>query len=98
MVYPDPRIPCYSSGWLYCSALQFLPPALEVLAEIKTTTFYNEFCLRIFRLELLHNAFKISFSTTWLNWQLHCIIFQIRKRNSELTDNQICCFLFIFSF
>ena len=34
-----PRILCYGSGWLYSSALRFVPPALEVLAEIKTTIF-----------------------------------------------------------
>ena len=42
--------------------------------------------------------FKISFSMTWLIWLSHCIIFQIRKRNNELTYYQICCLLFVFVF
>ena len=51
-----PRIHCYGSEWLYCSALRFVPPAPEVFAEIKTTIFYNAFCLLILRLELSPNA------------------------------------------
>ena len=42
--------------------------------------------------------FKISFSMTWLSWLSHCIIFQIRERNNELTDYHICCPLFGFLF
>ena len=42
--------PCYDSGW-FC-ALQLLPPAPEVLAEIKTTFFWTALCLLILRLEL----------------------------------------------
>ena len=37
----DQRIPCYDPGWF--SALQFVPPAPEVLAEIKAAIFYNAF-------------------------------------------------------
>ena len=44
------------SGWLYDRALQFVPPAPEVLAEIKATIFDNAFCLLILRSELSHNA------------------------------------------
>ena len=51
-----PRILCYGSGRLYSSALRFVLPAPEVLAEIKTTISYNAFCLFILRLELSHNA------------------------------------------
>ena len=39
------------------SALQFVPTAPKVLAEIKTTILqYNDFCPFILRLELSHNA------------------------------------------
>ena len=52
-----PRIPCYGFEWLYCcSALQFVPPAPEVLAEIKTTIFDNPVYPFILQLELSHNA------------------------------------------
>ena len=34
--------------------------------------------------------FKISFSMTWRSWLTNCIIFQIRKRNNELTDYRMC--------
>ena len=43
-------------GCFTISALQFEPPATEVLAEIKTTILYNAFCLLILQLELSHNA------------------------------------------
>ena len=43
MVCPDPWISGYGSGWLYCSALQFLPPAPEVLAEIAEKEINNNF-------------------------------------------------------
>ena len=56
MVCPGPRIPCYGFGWLYRSALQFVPAAPEVLAEMKATIFYNAFCRLILQLELSHNA------------------------------------------
>ena len=49
-------IPCQGSEWLYSSALHFAPSALEVLAALKTTIFYNAFCLLILRLELSLNA------------------------------------------
>ena len=94
MVCPDPRIPCYGSVWLYCSALQFLRPAPEALADIKTTIFYNAFCLVFLPLGLHTIPFKISFVVTWLSRLLHCIIFQIRIRNNKLTDYHICCLLF----
>ena len=42
--------------------------------------------------------FGISFGMTWLSWLSYGIIFQIRKRNNELTDYQICCLLFFFFF
>ena len=34
----------------------------------------------------------------WLSWLSYCIVFQVKKRNNELTDYQICCFLFVFFF
>ena len=37
------------------SALQFVPPVPEVLAEIKATIFYKAFCALILRSELSHN-------------------------------------------
>ena len=40
----------------FSSALQLVPPAPEILAEIKTTIFDNAFCLLILRLELSHNV------------------------------------------
>ena len=55
-LHSDSLIHWNGSGWLYGSALQFLPPAPEVLAEIKTTIFCNAFCFLILRLELSHNA------------------------------------------
>ena len=42
--------------------------------------------------------FKINFSITWLSWLSHFIIFQIRKRNNELTNYQICCLLYFVFF
>ena len=45
-----PQIPCHDSGWF--SALQFVPVAQEVLADMKTTIFYNAFCSLSLRLEL----------------------------------------------
>ena len=38
------------------SALQFVPPAPEVLAEIRATIFYNAFGTHILRLEFSHNT------------------------------------------
>ena len=43
------------------SALQFVPPAPEVLAEIETTIFDSAFCLHILRLEFSHNAILNKF-------------------------------------
>ena len=57
------------------SALQFVPPAPKVLAEIKTTVLYKAFCSLILRLELSQNAVQTSFSMTWLRWLSLCIIF-----------------------
>ena len=76
MACPGSRIPCYDSEWLYAGALHFAPPALEVLAEMKSTIFYNAFCLLILRLELSLNAIccNISFSMTWLCWLPQCTI------------------------
>ena len=42
--------------------------------------------------------FKISFSMTWRSWLSHSNIFQITKRNNELTEYPICCLLFGFFF
>ena len=45
--------------WLWMAlhrALQFVPPASEVLAEMKTTIFYDAFRLLIHRLELLQST------------------------------------------
>ena len=50
----DPWISCYDSGWF--SALRFVWPALEVLAEIKTTIFDTAFSPLIYQQELSHNA------------------------------------------
>ena len=54
-----------SSLWLWMvllkSVLQFLPPAPEVLPEIKTTIFVNAFCLLILPLELLLYDIKNKF-------------------------------------
>ena len=47
---PTPQILYCSSGWLYCSALQFVPPAPEILAETKTTIFCIALCFLIFLL------------------------------------------------
>ena len=44
----EPRISSYDSGWF--SALQFVLPAPEVLADIKATIFSNAFCPLILRL------------------------------------------------
>ena len=46
--------PCFS-------ALQFVPPAPKVLAEIKTKIFYMAFWSLILRLELSHNAILNKF-------------------------------------
>ena len=80
---------------LLCFAV--LPPAPEVLAEIKLI-FDSAFCVLILRLEFHTMPFKISFRMAWLTWLSHCIIFQVRKRNNELADYQICCLLFGFFF
>ena len=63
------------------SALQFVQPAPKVLAEIKTTIFYNAFCPLILQLKLLKMPFKIDFGMTWLRWQSHCAIFRMKKAN-----------------
>ena len=39
---------------------------------------------------------KISVSMTWLSWLSHCTIFQITKRNNELTDYPIMIFFCLF--
>ena len=80
------QIPCYGSGWLYCSALPFVLPALEVLTEIKTK--FLQYVLSPYspiRINFHTMPFKISFILTWLIWLSHCIIFQIKKGN-KLTD------------
>ena len=59
------------------SVLLFVPPAPEVLAEIKRTIGIA-FCSLVLRLELSLNALKIRSTMTWLS---HYIILQIRKGN-----------------
>ena len=49
-----PPVPCFDSGKF--GALQFVLPAPEMLAEIKTTIFYVTFCLLIYRLALSRSA------------------------------------------
>ena len=68
----DPRVLCDDSGWLLC--FEFVPPAPEVQAEIKTTLFYNAFCPLILRLKLSHNAIKIRFNMTCLV-DCHIVLF-----------------------
>ena len=65
------------------SVLLCEPITPEVLAEIKRTI-YTAFCPFILRLKLLHNAFEIRFTMTWI---LQYIMFQIREGN-ELTGQK----------
>ena len=59
------------------SVLLFVPPAPDVLTEIKRII-YTAFYPLILRLEISLTPLKIRFTMTWLP---HYIIFQITKEN-----------------
>ena len=62
-------------------ALHFVPPALKVLAEIKTTIFYKAFASSFSDKSFYTLPFKIHFSMTWLSWQaIKLYYFSIKEK------------------
>ena len=80
------------------SALQFVPTAPKVLAELGTKTLYKAFCPLIFPIRAFTQChLKLCFSMTWHSWLSHFIMFQVRKGN-ELTDQKfMLSFAWLFS-
>ena len=90
-------------AWIHCcvsgrfSALQLCCTfsRTETTSTNKNNNFLQCSLPLIIRLELLHKAISNTLSMTWLSWISHCIIFQMKNRNNDLTDyKQLCCLLF----